>query len=97
MGFITQLDLATSCDFGSQMMQYALLCSIKEKTGLDVLFVDEYVAQRWGFPLGEPFEQPIKTIPISDIYETTLYDVDMDSTQPIDERLFYLDSNHYFV
>jgi hypothetical protein len=93
MGFITKLDISTSCDFGSQMMQYASMVAISKKTGLDVLFVKEYIEQKWGFPLGEPFKTPINVLPITDIDNLDIYSVDIDHTQAIDERLFYLDSS----
>jgi hypothetical protein len=31
MGFITKLDISTSCDFGSQMTQYASMVAISKK------------------------------------------------------------------
>jgi hypothetical protein len=93
MGFITKLDISTSCDFGSQMTQYASMVAISKKTGLDILFVKEYVEQRWGFPLGEPFKTPITVLPITDIDNLDIYSIDVDSTQAIDKRLFHLDSN----
>jgi len=93
MGFITKLDISTSCDFGSQMTQYASMVAISKKTGLNILFVKEYVEQRWGFPLGEPFKTPITVLPITDIDNLDIYSIDIDSTQAIDERLFHLDSN----
>jgi hypothetical protein len=93
MGFITKLDISTSCDFGSQMMQYASMVAISKKTGLDVLFVKEYIEQKWGFPLSEPFKAPINVLPITDIDNLDIYSVDIDHTQAIDERLFYLDPN----
>jgi len=96
MGFITKLDISTSCDFGSQMGQYASMIAISKKTGLDILFIKEYIEQRWGFPLNEPFKTKIKTISISDLNDETIYDIDIDSTQQIDERLFYLESNQNY-
>jgi hypothetical protein len=93
MGFITKLDIATSCDFGSQMLQYASMVAISEKTKLDILFVNEYINQKWGFPLGEPFKTTINTTSISDINDKDIYSIDIDVTQTIDERLFYLDNN----
>ena len=93
MGFITKLDISTSCDFGSQMSQYASLVAISKKTGLDILFVKEYIEQRWGFPLGEPFKAPINVLHITNIDSVDIYDVEIDSTQTVDERLLHLDSN----
>jgi hypothetical protein len=93
MGFITKIDISTSCDFGSQMSQYASMVAVSEKTGLDIIFVKEYIEQRWGFPLGEPFKAPINVLSITDINNLDIYSVDIDSTQTIDERLFYLDIN----
>jgi hypothetical protein len=93
MGFLTQLNISTSCDFGSQMMQYAALVTIREKTGLDIVFIKEYIKQKWGFPLGEPFKTPINVLSIDDIKELEIYNIDIDTTQTIDERLFYLDPN----
>ena len=93
MGFITKLDISTSCDFGSQMPQYASLVAISKKTGLDILFVKEYIEQRWGFPLGEPFKAPINVLHITNIDSVDIYDVEIDSTQTVDKRLLHLDSN----
>ena len=93
MGFITKLDISTSCDFGSQMSQYASLVAISKKTGLDILFVKEYIEQRWGFPLGEPFKAPINVLHITNIDSVDIYDVEIDSTQTVDKRLLHLDSN----
>jgi hypothetical protein len=93
MGFITKLDISTSCDFGSQMTQYASMVAISKKTGLNILFIKEYIEQKWRFPLGEPFKSPINVLPITDIDNLDIYSVDIDSTQAIDERLFHLDSN----
>jgi len=84
MGFITKLDISTSCDFGSQMMQYASLLAISEKTGLDILFVNEYIEQRWGFPLNQPFKNTINTLSISDISDIDIYDIDLDINQLVD-------------
>ena len=96
MGFITKLDISTSCDFGSQMSQYASMVAISKKTGLDILFIKEYIKQKWGFPLNEPFKTNFKILSIEDIHGTDIYDVDIDPTQQIDERLFYLDSNQNY-
>jgi hypothetical protein len=93
MGFITKLDISTSSDFGSQMSQYASLVAISEKTGLDILFVKEYIEQKWGFPLGEPFKTPINVLPITSINNVDICDVEIDFTQTIDERLLHLDSS----
>lgn len=91
MGFITKLNLSTSCDFGSQMFQYASMIAISEKTGLDILFVNEYINQRWGFPLGEPFTSPIKTCSISDIEHLDIYS--LETKVGVDERLYSLNSD----
>jgi hypothetical protein len=96
MGFITKLDISTSCDFGSQMMQYASLLAISEKTGLNILFIDEYIKQRWGFPLNQPFKNTINTLPISDINNSDIRDIDIDINQPVDERLFHLNPNQNY-
>lgn len=96
MGFITKLDISTSCDFGSQMTQYASMVAISKKTGLNILFIKEYIEQKWGFPLGKPFKIPITVLPITDIDNLDIYSVDIDSTQAIDERLFYLDPNYNY-
>jgi len=96
MGFITQLDISISCDFGSQMSQYASLLAISEKTGLDILFVKEYIERRWGFPLNEPFQSQINISPISDVNNLDIYSIDLDESQSVDERLFYLDSNQNY-
>jgi len=96
MGFITKLDISTSCDFGSQMMQYASMVSISKKTGLDIVFIKEYIEQRWGFPLNEPFKTNFNILPIKNIHDTEIYDIDIDSTQQIDERLFHLNSDHNY-
>ena len=93
MGFITKLDISTSCDFGSQMSQYASLVAISKKTGLDIMFVKEYIEQKWGFPLGEPFKASINVLPITNIDSIDIYDVEIDPTQTIDERLLHLDPN----
>jgi hypothetical protein len=93
MGFITKLDISTSCDFGSQMIQYASMVAISKKTGLNILFIKEYIEQKLGFPLGEPFKSPINVLSITDIDNLDIYSVDIDHTQAIDERLFYLNSN----
>ena len=93
MGFITKLDISTSCDFGSQMSQYASLVDISKKTGLDIMFVKEYIEQKWGFPLGEPFKASINVLPITNIDSIDIYDVEIDPTQTIDERLLHLDPN----
>jgi hypothetical protein len=96
MGFITKSDISTSCDFGSQMMQYASLLAISEKTGLNILFIDEYIKQRWGFPLNQPFKNTINTLPISDINNIDIYDINIDINQPVDERLFHLNPNQNY-
>lgn len=95
MGFITKLDISTSCDFGSQMSQYASLVAINKKTGLDIIFVKEYIEQRWGFPLGEPFKTFINILPITSINNLDIFDIDIgiDYTQTINNKLLYLDSN----
>ena len=90
MGFLTKLSISTSCDFGSQMSQYASLIAISKKTGLDVIFIKEYLEQGWGFPLGEPFITSPHILPISDVFNLEIYDIDLDSTQLIDERLYFL-------
>jgi len=69
------------------------MVAISKKTGLDVLFVKEYIEQKWGFPLSEPFKAPINVPPITDIDNLDIYSVDIDHTQAIDERLFHLDPN----
>jgi hypothetical protein len=78
MGFITKLDISTSCDFGSQMTQYASMVAISKKTGLNILFIKEYIEQKWRFPLGEPFKSPINVLPITDIDNLDIYSVDID-------------------
>lgn len=55
MGYITKSDLTSTCDFGSQMSQYASLVSIGKKTGLTPVFIEETLHKRWGFPLETPF------------------------------------------
>ena len=55
MGYITKSDISSTCDFGSQMSQYASLISIGKKTGLKPVFIEETLHNRWGLPLTIPF------------------------------------------
>ena len=75
MGFITKSNIATTCDFGSQMSQYASLIAIGKERNLTPIFIKETLDKRWGFPLREPFtHQPIET-PSSEIDTNNTFDI----------------------
>jgi hypothetical protein len=40
MGYITKLDLGTSCGFGSQMSQYASLFAISKKSNNNLILIE---------------------------------------------------------
>lgn len=72
MSFITKSDIATTCDFGSQMSHYAALLSIAKKSGHEVLFIEETINNRWKLPLKEPFVHVPKTVSKHDLKDPKL-------------------------
>lgn len=97
MGFITQLNIATTSDFGDQMIKYATLYGISKQTDLTPLYIKEYLNVSNGFPLGEPFSTPIPIISLEDNPDLTLYSIETEEVY--DERIFNLDSkvNYNFL
>jgi len=72
MAFITKSDIATTCDFGSQMTQYASMLAIGKKHNHEVLFLKEKINDRWKLPLKEPFIHVPKIVSIYDIKDLKL-------------------------
>jgi len=75
MGFITKSNIATTCDFGSQMSQYASLVALGKERNLTPIFIKETLDERWGFPLREPFTHLPTEIPSSEIKSDETFDV----------------------
>ena len=98
MGFLTKLNISTSCDFGSQMSQYASLISISKKNNMDVVFIKEYIERGWGFPLNQPFTQTPPILPISKISGLDILNIKLNPTQFPNEVLYNLESkNNYNI
>jgi hypothetical protein len=72
MAFITKSDIATTCDFGSQMSQYASMLCIAKKYNYEVLFLKEKINDRWKLPLKEPFIHVPKIVSIHDLKDFKL-------------------------
>ena len=72
MAFITKSDISTTCDFGSQMSQYASMISISKKFNHEILFIEEKINIRWKLPLKEPFIHKPKIISIHDFKDLKL-------------------------
>jgi hypothetical protein len=95
MRYITNVNLSSGCDFGSQMSQFASIIAIGEKTGHQPIIIKEYMDGRWPVSLDKPFKKQPLPLSLNDIQNITLYEIknQVNYSQPIDERLFALDSN----
>lgn len=97
MGIITNLNIAQSCDFGSQMSQYAALRGISEKTGLEVAFISEFLNQGYQYSLNVPFKNTPNIISLSEANSLGFSKIIVDETKIIDDNLFNLNSNFNYV
>jgi hypothetical protein len=92
MGYITKLNISTSCDFGSQMSQYASLIAIGKKTGLQPAIIKELMNQRWPVDLDKPFKNHPLILPLESINTSDMYNIEIEIEKGdiMDKRLFYL-------
>lgn len=95
MNFITKINIANQCDFGSQMSNYASLVAIGKKSNLTPIFIKEYLDIRYGFPLKEPFKTPIPIISLADLPTHEIYQINpnQNTLGLVDKNLFNLDFN----
>lgn len=94
MGIITKLNISQSCDFGSQMTQYAALRSISEKTGLEVAFISEYLNRGYQYSLNVPFKMSPNVVSLSEVNNLERFvNVTIDETKIVDDNLFNLNPN----
>jgi hypothetical protein len=84
MGILTKTDIASTCDFGSQMSQYAALYALSRKTGHSVAFIEQTLNVRWGLALLEPFIHKPTVISIDTLNDKTFFQI---NKELIDSKL----------
>jgi hypothetical protein len=79
------------------MTQYAALVAIGKKVGLQPVFFEETLNDKLGFPLNEPFTNPIPIYPISKIQDEEVWEVEIDKTVGVDNNVFLLSPDKNYV
>lgn len=99
MGFITKIDLTSLCAFGSQMSQYAAMISIAKKTGIQPIFIEEFINSGFQFSLGIPFKHNPKIVKLDEVRNLPFIKLDINSgKERTDKSVFNItNTNNYII
>jgi len=97
-GLITKPDLTIACDFGSQMLEYASMLGISEKTNTTPFIIKESMTMGKGYSLVDAFNHQPLVYSLDDLKNIPFEKLNVNPKEEnIDYSLFKLDSSKNYI